>query len=166
MPDKPTWCGRLEEVARELRALPDEWVDRSTLQSLLGVGPRRAQQILAPCSSRRIGANGLARREEMIAHLNRLAAGESAHYERQRRRRLAEQLETLQRERAQAVMVEAPTAIINQQLEDLPEGVSITPGRITVDFGNAQEALEKLLALAMAAGNDLLRFERMATGEK
>ena len=149
-------------MARELRSLPDEWVERATLQNLLGVGPRRAQQILAPCAGRRIGANGLADREIVIAHLNRLATGESAYYERQRRRRLAQQFEVLQLERARAVMVEAPTAVINQQLEDLPEGVSITPGRITVDFATAQEALEKMLALAMAAGNDFLLFESMA----
>ena len=63
MPDKPTWCGRLDEIASELRALPDSWVDRGTLQNLLGVGDRRAQQILAPCTARRLGANGLADRK-------------------------------------------------------------------------------------------------------
>jgi hypothetical protein len=60
--------------------------------------------------------------------------------------------------------VEAPSAIVNQALENLPEGVSITPGRITVTFNTTQQALERLLALAMAAGNDPLLFERMASG--
>ena len=63
-------------------------------------------------------------------------------------------------------MVEAPAAIVKQEFEDLPEGVSITPGRITVEFRTSQEALEKLLAVAMAASNDLLRFECLATGAK
>ena len=43
--------------------------------------------------------------------------------------------------------VEAPSAIVNQELGNLPEGVSITPGRITVTFNTTQQALEKLLAL-------------------
>src|SRR4051794_13264881 len=103
MPDKPTWSGRREEVARALRELPDPWVDRATLQHLLGVGARRAQQILAPCISRQVGANGLADREALIAHLERLAAGEAVHYEQQRRRRLAGHLEALNRERRAGV---------------------------------------------------------------
>lgn len=164
MPDKPTWCGDLDTIACTLRALPDPWIDRSTLEQLLGIGRRRAQQILAPCVSRQVGVNGMADRETVIAHLGRLATGEKAHYENQRRRRLAEHIETLQSERRKAVLVEAPSAIVNQQLADLPEGVSITPGRITVTFNTTQQALERLLALAMAAGNDPLLFERMATG--
>ena len=166
MPDKPTWCGRLDEIASELRALPDSWVDRGTLQNLLAVGPRRAQQILAPCAARRIGANGLAGRETVISHLERLATGEAAYYERRRRLRLEQQFEALERERKRAVMVQEPAAIVKQEFEDLPEGVSITPGRITVEFHTSQEALEKLLAVAMAASNDLLLFERLATGAK
>src|SRR4051794_38760621 len=163
MPDKPTWSGRLEEVARALRGRPDSWVDRATLQHLLGVGARRAQQILAPCVSRQVGANGLAERDPVIAHLEHLATGDAVHYEQQRRRRLAGRLEALDRERRAGVLVAAPTAIVNQQIADLPEGVSITPGHISVRFASATEALEKLLALAMAIRNDEPLFERLAT---
>ena len=166
MPDKPIWAGHLDEVVRQLRELPDPWVERATLERLLRIGRRRAQQILAPCVGRQIGANGVADREVIIAHLHRLAAGEAAHYERQRRLRLARQIEALQQERRTAVLVEAPTGIVNQQLENLPAGVSVTPGRISVEFKSTREALEKLLALAMAVGNDPLLFERMAGGSK
>jgi hypothetical protein len=164
MPDRPTWCGRLDEVVEELRKDPHGWVDRSRVQALLGVGPRRAQQILAPCVGRQVGANGLADPETLIAHLQRLAAGETVHYERQRRQRLAEQLDTLYRERREGVMVAAPAAVVNQAFANLPEGVSITPGQITVRFTGATEALQKLLALAMAIRNDQMLFEQLATG--
>jgi len=164
MPDKPTWCGSLDTISRDLRALPDHWIDRATIEQVLGIGRRRAQQILAPCVERQVGVNGMADRETVIAHLGRLATGDTAHYENQRRSRLAEHLGTLQSERRKALLVEAPSAIVNQELGNLPEGVSITPGRITVTFNTTQQALEKLLALAMAAGNDPLLFERMAAG--
>lgn len=166
MPDKPTWCGHLEEISRRLFQLPDAWVDRATLEGLLGIGRRRAQQILAPCVGRQIGANGLADRAAVLAHLQRLVAGDSAHYERRRRQRLAERLADLDRARAETpqVLVEASVSIVKQELDDLPEGVSIERGRITVQFGTATEALEKLLALAMAIGNDRRRFESLATG--
>jgi hypothetical protein len=166
MPDKPTWCGNLPAIAQQFRELPDPWVDRGTLQRALGVGPRRAQQILAPCVGRRVGANGVADREVLLAHLHRLTSGEAAHYEEKRRLRLAERMRQLQEERRRSVLVEAPVAVRNQELGKLPEGVSIAPGQIVVSFGSTRDALEKLLALAMAVGNDPLLFERLATGNR
>jgi hypothetical protein len=165
MPDKPFWCGRLEEIAQELGGLPEPWVDRSILEQALGIGRRRAQQILAPCVTRQIGRNGLARREAVLDHLRRLAAGEQRHYERRRQRRLAEYLEGLRQARLRQplVLVEAPASVLGQKLESLPVGVAVAPGRITVRFQTATEALEKLLALAMAIGNDRERFEQAVT---
>ena len=164
MPDKPTWYGRLDQVIAELSDLPWPWVDRETLQSLLRVGPRRAQQVLRPCVTRQVGANGVAEREELIAHLRRLAAGDEVHYERRRRQRLAQVLEGL-RQAALAqpkVLVEAPATVLNQELANLPEGVSISPGAISITFSSPNEALQRLLSLAMAIGNDFSEFERMS----
>jgi hypothetical protein len=164
VPDKPTWFGRLDQIIAELGDLPWPWVDRETLQSLMQVGPRRAQQILRPCVTRQVGANGVAGRDELIAHLKRLAAGDEAHYERCRRQRLAQVLDGL-RQTALAqpkVLVEAPTTVLNQRFAGLPDGVSVSPGAISITFSSPNEALQRLLALAMAIGNDFTEFERMA----
>jgi hypothetical protein len=108
----------------------------------------------------------VAGREELIAHLKRLAAGDEAHYERRRRQRLAQVLEGL-RQAALAqpkVLVEAPTTVLHQELGNLPEGVSVSPGVISITFSSPRDALERLLALAMAIGNGFNEFERMAGG--
>jgi hypothetical protein len=98
----------------------------------------------------------------LISHLRRLAGGEEAYYERRRRRKVAEMLSQLQKEHlAQPrLVVEAPLQVVNQEFENLPEGVRLEPGRITLSFTEPQQALEKLLALAMAISNDFDRFER------
>jgi hypothetical protein len=165
MPDKPIWCGHLEQAVAELRALPYPWVDRAALERILGVGRRRAQQILEPCVRQRAGSNGVAEREELIAHLNALASGETVYYENRRRRRLGKAIARLDQEWKERpkVLVEAPAAIVNQELANLPAGVSLRPGEITVRFTTAEEALRKLLALAMAMGNDIDGFERMVS---
>ena len=82
--------------------------------------------------------------------------------ERQRRRKVAAVLAQLHRERLERpqLLVEAPVHVLTQELENLPEGVRLEPGRITVTFDQAQQALEKLLALAMAIRHDFDRFER------
>jgi hypothetical protein len=165
MPDKPLWCGRLEQISRELGSLPDSWVDRAILERFLGIGRRRAQQILAPCVTRQIGRSGLARREAVLEHLRRLSAGEQQHYERRRQQRLAEYLDGLRQAclTQPRVLVEAPASVLSQKLEGLPAGVALASGQITLRFQTVTEALEKLLALAMAIGNDRERFEEAVT---
>lgn len=162
MPAKPVWYSKINEVIGEIQALPRPFVDRATVEFLLGVGRRRAQQIMAPCITVRVGANGLADRDAFIAHLRRLAEGDDGYYERRRRRKVAAILEQLQRDRLEQpkLLVEAPIAVLAQELKNLPEGVRLERGRITVTFDQAQQALEKLLALAMAISNDFEGFER------
>jgi hypothetical protein len=52
--------------------------------------------------------------------------------------------------------------VLNQELAHLPDGVSVSPGAISITFSSPNEALQRLLALAMAIGNDFHEFERMA----
>ena len=162
MPAKPSWYCEIDNIIEELRSSPRPFVDRATVEFLLGVGRRRAQQIMAPCIRDRIGMNGLADRDRLIHHLRRLAEGDDGHYEIRRRRRVAAVLEQLRRERLEQprLLVEAPVRVIHQEFENLPPGVDLEPGRITVSFTEPREALEKLLALAMAISNDFPRFER------
>lgn len=162
MPDKPIWFNRLDEAIAQLEALPHPWVDRRTVESVLEVGPRRAQQILQPIRAREVGRNGLTDRDVLVKHLRKLAAGESAYFEKQRRRQFAEKLGQMKEalDRNPRVLVEAPTLIVNQELDNLPAGVHLTPGRIVIDgFQTPEEAMQKLLALAMAMGKDPLGFE-------
>jgi hypothetical protein len=166
MPDKPIWYTRLEAAIQQLEALPSPWVDRASLEFALGVGRRRAQQILQPLVRQTIGKNGLADRDELIRHLRRLAASDTVCFEQQRRRRLHMILDELQRQAKQQprVLVEAPTAVVNQELESLPAGVQLSPGRIVLeDFTTPEEAKQKLLALIMAMANDPDGFDERIT---
>lgn len=168
MPAKPAWYSKITEVIRAIEALPRPFIDRATVEFLLGVGRRRAQQILAPCIQDRVGTNGLADREVFIAHLRRLAAGDDGYYERQRQQKVASILAQLRKERLEQpqLLVEAPVQVVTQEFENLPSGVRLEPGRITVTFEHPRQALEKLLALAMAISNDMDLFERQVQQTK
>lgn len=161
MPDKPTWIGRLDEICRQLNSLPSPWVDRQTLETILGIRTRRAQQLMAPVVSQTIGRNGLADRGDLILHLQRTASGEAAHYERQRLRKLGGLIEEMRRSWVQQprVLVEAPPQVYRQEIAGLPPGVHLGPGRIALEFQSKDEALAQLLALVMAIGNDPDAFE-------
>jgi len=120
-------------------------VDRATLEFLLGVSRRRAQQIMAPCLlERRAGVNGLADRDALITRLERIAEGDEGAWEIERRRKVANLIETLRQQwiTQPQLLVEAPAAVVNQEFEDLPDGVRLEPGRITVEFDEPQQGLE------------------------
>ena len=139
MPDKPSWYDRLESVIEQLEQSPHPYVDRETLEFLLGIGRRRAQQILQPLVRRRLGKNGLAAKEDVIDHMRHLAAGDAAYFRRgsaaSGSHAIIDGLHAAARERPR-VLVEAPAAMVNQEIESLPPGVHLFPGRIQIDgFG-------------------------------
>jgi len=162
VPRKPIWYSTINEIVLQLEAYPRPFIDRPAVELLFGVGRRRAQQILAPWIHDYIGSNGLADRDALIAYLRGLATGDDVHYERRRRRKLAEVLERLRKERLDRpkLLVEAPLAVVNQDFANLPPGVRLEPGRLSIEFQHPRQALEKLLALAMAIGKDFDSFER------
>ncbi len=168
MPAKPAWYSKIDEIIGALETSPRPFIDRGTVEFLLGVGRRRAQQIMAPCITDRVGASGLADRDALIARLRNIRAGDDGVYEARRRQRLATLVEEWRKERLEqpAVLVEAPLNVVNQRIEGLPAGVRLERGRIVVEFDAPHEGLQKLLALAMAIRNDELLFERLATGKR
>ena len=156
MPTKPAWYGRLDEIIADLRVAEFPYVTRGTIEDLLGVKRRRAQQIMRPCVSSVHVAAGLVEKEVLIERLKCISESDGD-FEKRRRARVSA---TIQKAAARPrCLVESPVSVLNTRIENLPEGVYLEPGRIVVTFSEPQEALQKLLALAMAAGNDLSGFE-------
>ena len=166
MPDKPLWLDRLPQAIATLEGSSLPWVDRRTIEDLLGVRRRRAQQILAPLASQSTGHTTIVEKSALIGHLRRMAAGEVTFYEKRRRQRLWQQLQEEHERWAEnpPVFVEASPeilqAVYQRDFEGLPPGIELVPGRITVTFETAEEALQKLLALAMAVGQNRERFNK------
>jgi hypothetical protein len=165
MPDKPLWLGRLPDAIHQLENGSDDWVDRPRLEALLAVGRRRAQQLLSPVARRRVGTSLVAHRSDLIAHLKTIAAREEAYYEARRQQLFWAHLSQARQE----WMAQPPTLVemSNAQMrrverhdfEGLPEGVDLAPGSITVRFRDPEEALRKLMALAMAVSHNRQAFE-------
>jgi hypothetical protein len=133
----------------------------SLLAEVLGVKRRRAQQILKPLVGRSLGRSSLVSKDAVIRHLRGMVSDEAEEAEKQRRARLHAYLSNPVLPK---VLVEAPAAIVRQQLADLPAGVSLAPGRIVLEgFTNIEEAQQQILALIMALGNDPDGFAEMVT---
>jgi hypothetical protein len=172
MPDKPLWLARLPHVVEELESAADQWVDRARLEALLGIGRRRAQQLLSKIPSRQVGASRIAISRDVAAYLRSMAAGEQALYDSRRRKHLWEHLGQ-ERERwmdQPPVLVEVQKEtlrrITHHDLTGLPEGVALTPGAIHLSFTTPEEALEQLVALAVAISRNREAFDHLVSLEK
>jgi hypothetical protein len=92
--------------------------------------------------------------------------GQEAYYDERRRQRLWSELNQIRQGWIEQppVLVEVPEESVlkieMRDLEGLPGGVELSPGSITVRFSNPEEALQKLMALALAISRNREAFEQ------
>jgi hypothetical protein len=161
MTNKPAWQSRINEIAETIRALPeDRPYDSAAVQTLLDVQPRAAQEILAPIVEIRKGRKGYAPAGALLARLRELAGGLDAEQEQQRRQNFAWWLREQETQIATTprMLVEAHPRVTGSRIDSI-DGLELGPGRLSLTFQTAEEAAQKLLALAMAMGRDWPEFE-------
>lgn len=161
MATKAPWHSRINEIAEEVRILGEPMIGAARLQALLNVSPRASQTILAPLVTERRGKAGLAPAAAVLAALRALAGGLDAEQEQHRRAKLGAWLRGQEKavQDTPRLLVEAHPRVTGARLDAIP-GLELGPGRLTLTFGTAEEAAQRLLALAMAIGRDLPEFER------
>lgn len=162
MPDAPSWVAGVSDILYTIRSGDQEWFTRADIETLLGLQSRQAQKIMAEAGAEKDGKAYLLSRSHLIEYLERVAPDE-----RERVRRLAERITVLREEfiKRPKLLVEMPTREVEQLERDglagLPAEITLEPGRITLDFGTDEEALQLLLRLSVAIARDRLEFARV-----
>ena len=131
MPSQPAYFHRLTEALEVLRGLPLDWVDRRTLQEILGVSKSVAWRILRQCGGQPGPGNTLVcPRQDLIAAFERLQQTGAYEHEIRRRDRLESQLgDLLKIARSRHIPVAAEDqggALLNSRFSDLPVGIELT----------------------------------------
>jgi hypothetical protein len=95
----------------------------------------------------------------LIAELERLHLDAGFEHERHRRERLSEMVAEARRLRAGAeVALPVGMDALDRRMPDLPAGIRIDAGRLTVEFDKPEELLGKLFELAKAAHDSYEAF--------
>ena len=141
------------------RALPVDWVDRRTLQEVLGVSKTVAWRLLRHCGASGGPGNTLVcPRGDLIAALERLQLTGEYEHEIRRRDRLESQLGDLLKVARSRHIEVAPedqeSALLNSRFENLPVGIELTPGRLMIEFAGIEEFLQKVGRVVFALQND------------
>jgi hypothetical protein len=155
MPAKPRWLLRIPEIVDSLKALATPVVDRCIIEQLFGLRERRARELMQRFAGYQCGNAVVLNRVALIDALQQMCETPDAVVERARRERLSAELERTKRYRS-ALSVRIP----ERTLADLPAGVRLEIGRLTIEFDGAVELLSSLFELSKAAANDFDRFRR------
>lgn len=159
VPARPAYFHRISSALEIFRQLSTEWIDRRTLEDVLGVSKTVAWRILRRCGAQDGPGNTLVcRRPELIRALEVLQ--QTGEYDREirRRNRVEENLaQMLQSARSRHIRV-APQAravdLVGTRFHKLPPGVNLSPSRLTIDFSGTEDFLGKVGAVLFALQND------------
>ncbi len=159
MPARPVYFHRLSDAIEELSHFQVPWVDRQTIEQLLGTSKASAWRLMRKCGAEDgPGHTLVCRREGLISALK--AVAESGEWRQESRRR--QRVETYLSEMAEfARSRQTPVAshgkaseLLDSRFGNLPRGVELTPSRLTVEFSGAQDFLQKIGSVIFALQND------------
>lgn len=159
MPARPFYFHRLSDAIAELRRSTAEWVDRRMLEETLGISKPVAWRLMRRCGAEEGPGHALVCwREELIRALEEYA--ESGEFRQEARRRgrveayLLEMAEFALSRKTQVAADRKASELLSSRFGKLPRGVEMTPRRLTVDFSDPEDFLQKIGSVIFALQND------------
>lgn len=165
MPAKSRWLLQIPAMLETLRGWNSPVVDRAACERIFGVGRRRAIDLMQRFGGYQAGNAVLLDRAALIRRLEEMGASHEVEVEQGRKRRLSESLNEVRRYRA-AAQIPIPVApdVHKRRVGDLPAGVRLEVGMLSVRFDGAVQLLSSLYELSQAAVNDFESFRAAAEG--
>ena len=159
MPAQPAYFHRLGDALAAIRAIEQGWIDRKAIEEALGVSKTVAWRIMRRCGAVEGPGNTLiCRREELIAALTQWQATGEVERESRRRDRLSSYLERMaevgRSRRTPVASAQQAMDMVNARFDRLPAGIRLTRKQLVVEFGSAEEFLQRMGAVIFALQND------------
>ena len=159
VPAVPAYYHRIADAVEIIRLLESDWIDRRTVEEVLGVSKTGAWRILRLCGAQDGPGNTLVcRRLELIRALEVLQ--QTGAYDREIRRRsrveqnLAQLLQSARSRHIRVTPDNRAVELVGSRFGKLPAGVELSPARLTIDFVGLEDFLQKFGAVVYALGND------------
>ena len=147
MPDKPTYLHRLTSILAEAKtAKPIPFFRRGDIEALFGLQRRQAINLMHRIGAVRVSHEIAIPQRDLVSWLEQIVANPARAREIRRQERVISRIVDLKAETAaRAVKIVLPESAPSV---DLPVGVSLKPGLLTVSFRDEQQLLESLFLLA------------------
>jgi hypothetical protein len=147
MPDNPTYIHHLAGILAEARSpKPIPFFRRRDIEALFGLKKRQAINLMHRIGAVRVSRELAVEQRELVRWLERMISDPSVAVEQRRHVAVIDRIVELKAETAaRAIKIVLPD---QRPSVDLPDGVSLQPGLLTVSFDNEQQLLERLFLLA------------------
>jgi hypothetical protein len=147
LPDNPTYIHKLEEILLEARSpKPIPFFRRRDIEALFGLKKRQAINLMHRVGAVRVSRELAVEQRELVRWLERMRSQPSVAVEQRRHEAVIDRIVELKAETAaRVVKIVLPD---RGRSVDLPDGVSLQSGLLTVSFENGQQLLERLFLLA------------------
>jgi hypothetical protein len=147
LPDNPTYIHKLEGILAEARSpKPIPFFRRRDIEALFGLRKRQAVNLMHRIGAVRVSRELAVEQRYLVRWLERMIFDPSVAFEQRRHEAVIDRIVELKAETAaRAIRIILPDRAPGV---DLPEGVSLEPGLLTVSFDNEQQLLERLFLLA------------------
>jgi hypothetical protein len=147
LPDNPTYIHKLEGILAEARSpKPIPFFRRRDIEALFSLKKRQAVNLMHRIGAVRVSSELAVEQRELVRWLEQMIADPSVAVEQRRHDAVIERIVELKAETAaRAVKIVLPD---RKPSGDLPDGVLLQPGLLTVSFENEQQLLERLFLLA------------------
>src|SRR5690349_17439412 len=135
MPAAPLWIHRLADALPALASLPQELIDRRTVEEVLGVGKWTAWRILRHCGAAD-GPGGalVCRRAALVERLRAVQQDGRLAPEIARRQRVERYLDGMlqfaSQKHKEIARNRAAETLVSSRLGSLPAGVELRPGKL------------------------------------
>src|SRR3954451_1124629 len=155
MPAAPLWIHRLADALPALASLPQDLVDRRTLEELLSVGKWTAWRIMKHCGAED-GPGGalVCRRDALVEKLQAVQQDGRLAPEIARRGRVERYLDGMQqyasRRHKTIARNTAAEALFGSRFATLPDGVALQAGELRIQFRGTEDFLQKFRAVVFA----------------
>jgi hypothetical protein len=151
------WLLRVPDIISEVRALEVPVVDRAAFERLFGVRRRRAIDLMQEVGGFQCGRTHIVKPEDLLVWLEQVQAGSEFETEHRRKQRVATQLDELHRHSG-GRHIRIPVVPHTASFPELPAGIALRPGEMSVSFTTTEDLLARLYAFAAAAAENFDAF--------
>jgi hypothetical protein len=147
VPDKPSYIHNLEGILKEARSpKPIPFFRRGDIQALFGLQKRQAVNLMHQIGAVRVSRELAVPQRDLVRWLEEMIADPAVQMERHRHNRVIDRIIELKAETAaRAVKIVLPDPAPSV---DLPAGVSLEAGLLTIAFESEEQLMERLFLLA------------------
>jgi hypothetical protein len=163
MPHKPYWWREGQRILKLLAGLADPLLGRQEVQTVFRVSPTEAHRIMHKARAWRVGGALVVPVWQLKDWTRAVINGKDAVWEGDRVGRL-EGILAEERKRIPGRKVRIPVAPDGITSGEVPSGVTLEDGKMTVEFFGTEDLLAKLMELAMFAQRDYQGFTGLVEG--